>query len=139
MLRAYIFFIYGVQLLVRSILIFFLYQILLNSPHQSCTPTKQAWSNTSTRCTGTKKNSDLVKFVMCTLVSKQRAKKAKISWVLSNVRTWKASNRGSNLLMKMCDNLIIDCQWVVTIEKPLEIPYWNILCLRRKWSICLRF
>ena len=25
------------------------------------------------------------------------------------------------------------------IEKPLEMPDWNLLCLQRKWSVCLYF
>ena len=34
----------GVQLVIRNILTFFPYWILLNTPHHSCTPTKQTWS-----------------------------------------------------------------------------------------------
>ena len=29
--------------------------------------------------------------------------------------------------------------YTIHLEKPLEMPDWNLLCLRRKWSICLLF
>ena len=34
----------GVQLVIRSVLKYFPYQILLNTPHHSCTPMRQTWS-----------------------------------------------------------------------------------------------
>ena len=44
----------GIRLVIRSILEFFPYKILLNTLHHSCTPTKQTWSQLFSFCSSRK-------------------------------------------------------------------------------------